>query len=115
MVQHRFPLSVADKHHLLFLSSTPPAQLTAMGDRYREAGLLHDALEFYQAAKDGPALERLLGEAVERCDLVLLLNAFRALEKDPRPDALAALREKAAGAGKESVAARAASLLVSAR
>jgi len=115
VAQHRFPLTVREKQRIMFINPLPAPQLTSWGDRYREAGLLHDALEFYQAARNTPALEALMEQALSQADLVLLLNLYRALEREPERAKLAALQDRASASGKESVAARASSLIVSAR
>ncbi len=111
MASPKFPLSVAGKHQILFAKPLPPAELTAWGHRYQEAGLLHDALEFYQTASNGPALEALTASAVDGADLVLLLNACRALGSEPSAAQLESLRQRAVERGADSVVRRVAAFL----
>lgn len=111
MASHKFPLSVADKHQILFVKPLPPAELSSWGKTYGAAGQPHDALEFYQAAKDEPALKALTDKAIEDADLVLFLNACRALGVEPPVAQLEALKARAASLGMEGVVKRASTLL----
>ena len=108
----KIPLTVADKQKILFLSSTPPPQLSDWGRRHEEAGLLHDAVLYYEAARDRASLERIAQTAVESADLLLLLNAHKALGGAPPAKSLEALKAKAEALGKSVEAGRAALLLV---
>lgn len=108
----KIPLTVADKQKILFLSSTPAPQLTDWGRRHEEAGLLHDALLFFEAARDRASVERLAQAAVESADLLLLLNAHKALGGAPPAPSLEALMARAEALGKSVEAGRAALLLV---
>ncbi len=111
----KFPLKVADKQRIMYVNPLPPDDLVSWGDRYRDAGLLHDALDFYQAAGNEKALRNLASAAVDAGDLVLLLNVHRALgEPTPEKD-LTALQDKARAEGKTSEADRAQVLLVPAK
>lgn len=114
MASAKFPLTVAEKHKILFTNPEPPAELSAWGSTYEKAGNLHDALEFYQAAQDTPALERLLDVAVETADLLLLLNTCKALGIPPSKSHLQALQDRAHSAGKAETARRVSLFLVSA-
>lgn len=114
MASAKFPLTVAEKHKILFTNPEPPAELSAWGSTYEKAGNLHDALEFYQAAQDRPALERLLNGAVETADLLLLLNTCKALGIPPSKSHLQALQDRAHSAGKAETARRVSLFLVSA-
>jgi len=111
----KFPLSVAEKHKLFSTNPRPKGDLVRWGDRYRDKGLLHDALEFYVNAGEESAIRALAESAVEQADLVLLLNAWAALSAPPPPEAIKRLHDRALALGKEAEANRAALLLVSAR
>lgn len=112
MASESVPVTIAQRHKLLFNAPPPPAELVRLGDRYREKGLLHDALEFYAVAKERVAIEALCAQAVESADLVLYLNARRALGAEPSPEELRRLQAGALGLGKESVAKKVDLLLV---
>ena len=111
----KFPLKVADKQRIMYVNPLPPDDLVSWGDRYREAGLLHDALDFYQAAGNDEALRSLASAAVDAGDLVLLLNVYRALGETTPESGLKALQDKARQGGKTSEADRAEVLLVPAK
>jgi hypothetical protein len=115
MASLKFPLTVEEKQRIQFIRPAPPRDLKAWGDRYREAGFLHDALEFYQAATDRDSLQSLTDSAIEAADLVLFLNIYRALGSEPDAAGLQALRQRALALGKEAAAAKASSLLIPAR
>ena len=106
MASSTVPVTIAQRHKLLYNSPPPPAELVRWGDRYRDKGLLHDALEFYAAAKEERAILALCAQALETADLVLYLNARRARSLDPDHEELRRLRACAVGQGKESVARR---------
>jgi hypothetical protein len=108
----KIPLTVAEKQKILFLANTPPSELSDWGRRHEEAGLLHDALLFYDAARDSASIGRLAQSAVESGDLLLLLNAHKALGGPPPLGALEALKGKAEELGKSVEAGRAAQLLI---
>jgi tetratricopeptide (TPR) repeat protein len=111
MASQKIPLSVAAKQQALFVKPLPPAELVALGRKYEEAGQYHDALDFYQAAKDRDSLNRLADAAVEEADLVLLLNACRALGEETSRSKIESLQRRAQERGLESVVKRAATFL----
>ena len=94
MASSTVPVTIAQRHKLLYNSPPPPAELVRWGDRYRDKGLLHDAIL------------ALCAQALETADLVLYLNARRARSLDPDHEELRRLRACAVGQGKESVARR---------
>jgi hypothetical protein len=57
MASLKFPLSVAEKQQALFVKPLPANELSAWGRTYQDAGQPYDALEFFQAAQDRPAME----------------------------------------------------------
>jgi hypothetical protein len=111
MASLKFPLSVAGKQQALFVKPLPANELSAWGQTYQDGGQLYDALEFFQAAQDRPAMEALCEKAVDGADLVLFLNVCRALGSDPSPAKLQALQQRALASGLESVAKRVHTLL----
>lgn len=98
------PVSIAQRHKLLFTTKTSAVELRRLGDLYREKGLLHDALEFYRAAAADDALQGLADSAVAEGDLVLYTNACRALAFEPERAQLEALANSAKLLGKECTA-----------
>jgi len=112
MAAETVPLSIAQRHKLLFTAPAPAAELRRWGDLHRDKGLLHDALEFYAGAKAADAIGTLAERAVAEADLVLYLNACRALGRDPDRAVLGRLKETAARLGKESVAQKVDLLIV---
>jgi hypothetical protein len=101
-----FPLSIVDKQKVLFGTPLPPAALVELGDRYAGMDLWHDALDFYEGAQDRSRLEKTASLGVETADLVLYLNARRAMGEAPDADALARLRSRAVEMGREATIGR---------
>ena len=56
-------LSCLDKRELLNQSPISVAKLVDWGEQYEEAGLVHDALDFYERAGASEAMEKLLRTA----------------------------------------------------
>lgn len=100
------PLSIAQKQKVLYSAKVPAEELAAVGDQYAEMGHWHDALDFYEGAKDRGRLEKVAAQAVKDADVVLYLNARRVMGEAPAAGDLARLRENAMEQGKESVAGR---------
>ena len=111
MASVTIPVSIAQRHKLLFTGKAPAAELRRLGDLHRERGLLHDALEFYRSVGNDDAIQALAAAAEAEADLVLFLNAARALGKEPDRAALKRLAEAARRLGKESTALKADALL----
>jgi hypothetical protein len=105
------PLPVAQRHKLLFIENTPKDELIKWGRSHLNAGLCHDALEYFDKAGSAEDLENLLHLAVQEVDLVLFLNTLKAMGEEHRAGELSELRENALKLGKESIAAQALSLL----
>jgi hypothetical protein len=112
MDERSVPLSVAQRHKILFTENTPPNELIEWGNSHLKAGLYHDALEYFFKARSREDLERLLNMAVDEADLVLFLNTVKALGEEHRSGDLTRLKERALKLGKPSIAEQAASLLV---
>jgi hypothetical protein len=108
----RLPLSVAEKHRILYTHQAPAAELVQLGRRHQEAGFLYDALEFYQRAKAADEIRGMIPLAADVADLTLFVALFKALGEDPGPQLLQSLRVRAQELGKEAVARRAALLAV---
>lgn len=107
-----FPLSIEAKQKALFQAPLGAPELAAIGDRYAAANLWHDALDFYEGAKDSARLEKTAEEAEQSADLVLYLNARKARGEAPDPAALLRLKARAQELGRESIARRVDLLMV---
>ena len=101
-----FPLSIVDKQKALFQTPLGAPELVAIGDRYAGMDLWHDALDFYEVAQDRSRLEKTAAQAVEAADLVLYLNARRAMGEVPDAAAMARLRSRAVEMGREATVGR---------
>ena len=74
------------KQALLYIQKSAPADLTAYGCLYLEAGRIADALDFFQAAADRSGLEKIKVWAENEGDGMAYLNAVKALQQEPTPD-----------------------------
>ena len=106
------PLSVKERHRILFMEATPKEEIIDWGKAHLEAGLYHDALEYFDRAQSKENLLILVDCAVKEVDLVLLLNTFKALNEEPDKGNLLKLKENALKSGKSSVAQQAAIMLI---
>lgn len=113
MGQNAVPISIAMRHKLLYNHPAPADELSRIGDQHKELGLLHDALEFYAGAKAKDRLEMTISQAVREADLILYLNAEKALGREPQKELLEKLKDSALRLQKDSVARRIDLLLVS--
>ncbi len=113
MAQKGVPVSIAIRHKLLYNHPAPPEELSRIGDQHKEQGLWHDALEFYRVARADDRLEVIASNAVREADIVLYLNAFKGLGREPERGQLDELKASALRLGKESVARRIDMLLFS--
>jgi hypothetical protein len=107
-----FPLSIEAKQKALYQIPLGGPELVAIGDRYAAEGLWHDALDFYEGAKDGAKMEKVAAEALQSADLVLYINARRAAGLAPDPPAMARLKARALEMGREATARRVDLLMV---
>jgi hypothetical protein len=73
------------KQLLLYAEKRTAGELTAYGDRFLEAGKISDAIEFYQKARHTAGLEKISAAAQQMGDVMLFLQASRALSKTPSP------------------------------
>ena len=112
MGKPNYPLTIAEKHKVLYWEPLPEAELAALGDLYAEQELWHDALEFYEKAGDEDRLRQVRDTALSTADLVLFLNACRCLGAPPDEEGLKRLKAKGLELGKEATAERVDGLLL---
>ena len=81
-----FDFSDIDKQTLLYGAKSDPATLVKVAKRFEEAGLLTDAVQFYNRAEDRDSLSRLRKQAVENGDFFTAKQTSsylgQALDKD---------------------------------
>ncbi len=83
------------KQQLLYKGEETSSSLIAYGDKYLEAGMISDALEFYQQANHRAGLEKISIKAREEGDVMLFMQASKALDRLPTPDDWLALGQAA--------------------
>jgi len=98
-------LECLEKRDLLNEDGASEATLLGWGRRFEEAGLLNDAVEFYDRADSSEDLKRLLESALEEGDLFLYTKLSRILKHDPSRDEWLVLADRAEAAGKFTFAA----------
>ncbi len=92
------------KQQLLYEGEATSSSLIAYGDKYWEAEMISDALEFYQRANDSASLEKVKTKARETGDVMLFMQACKALDHLPTPDDWFIVGEAARKAKKYSFA-----------
>ncbi|MEJ5364515.1 MAG: hypothetical protein WHS86_05400 [Desulfosoma sp.] len=100
-------LSCLEKRELLNRTAVSVDELRARAKALEEAGLIHDAVDFYEKAQAWSEIERLIPLAVEEGDAFLFARLFRVLKKDPSPEQWRALAARAEALGKRLYAQRA--------
>ncbi len=93
-------LNCLDKRDLLNQHAVSVETLLRWGGFFEEAGLFHDAIDFYQKAGAREPLERIVDQALEDGDLFLCRRACRALKIEPDADQWRILGERAKAQGK---------------
>lgn len=93
-------LSCLEKRDMLNQSEIAEDKLSDWGERYEEADMLSDAVDFYEKADAAEPLERLLKVAHEQGDAFLYGRILRALGREGSKEEWAALGEKARDLGK---------------
>lgn len=73
------------KQKLLYIDKTNPDLLKKYGDLFMEEGFLSDALDFYQKAGNGEALQKIRTMALENGDVMLFQQAAKALGMELKP------------------------------
>jgi len=103
----REKLTCLEKRDLLSQSAVAVEELTHLGKCYEEAGLIHDAVDFYEKAHAGEALERVLEKAREEGDVFLFKRLCRVLNCQPEQDEWLSIAQRAEELGKLSFSAEA--------
>lgn len=70
------------KRDILNDSNADPQQLKKLGDVYFSLDFLHDAMDFYEKAKDLSGVEAILGKALEDGDFFLVKQACKILGRN---------------------------------
>jgi hypothetical protein len=97
-------LSCLEKRDLLNQAAVSIDRLLEWGSVYEEAGLINDAIEFYERANSTEPLEKLLGVAREEGDAFIYGRILKALNREATPQEWISLGEKAAECGKHAFA-----------
>jgi hypothetical protein len=92
------------KQQLLYAEKRTTGELIVYGDRFLEAGRISDAIEFYQKAHHTAGLEKISATAQQMGDVMLFLQATRALSRTPSPEEWLAIGQIAKGLKKYSFA-----------
>ena len=92
------------KQLLLYTEQKTAGDLIAYGARYLEAGRIPDALEFYQKADYTAGLEAIRNTAQQTGDVMLFMQASKALGRTPSPEEWLAVGQAAWKAKKYSFA-----------
>jgi len=92
------------KQLLLYAEKRTNGELIAAGDRFLEAGKISDAIEFYQKACHTAGLEKISAAARQMGDVMLLLQASKALSTIPSPEEWQAIGQAAKSLRKYSFA-----------
>lgn len=92
------------KQQLLYEGKRTTAELIDYGDRFLEAGRISDAIEFYQKAGNKAGLEKIIVTAQQMGDVMLFLQASKALNRPASPEEWLALGQAAKGLKKYSFA-----------
>lgn len=99
-------LSCLEKRDLLNQPAASVDALVGWGDRSLRAGLIHDALDFYEKAGAPEALSRLLEIAESEGDAFLLRRVCSILGREPTTEQWLAVAEQAERLGKERFACK---------
>jgi len=96
------PKDMSCLHKRALLNQTPIAleRLIAHGRKYESAGLVHDAVDFYQRAVALDRLQALMESARQDGDVFLFRRICRLLEREVIADEWLALATKAEALGK---------------
>lgn len=92
------------KQQLLYEGKRNSTELIDYGDRFLEAGKISDAIEFYQKAGHRAGLEQIIATAQQTGDLMLFLQASKALNRPTAPEEWLALGQAAKALKKYSFA-----------
>lgn len=97
------PLTIFERHKILFKEGTSRDELIGIGVSYFEKEMLYDALEYFEKAQQKDSIEKIKALAIKEGDLLLYQNCMKALEMEPQKDDLLKLKENAIQMGKLSV------------
>ncbi|MCX7829659.1 MAG: hypothetical protein N2445_01165 [Acidobacteria bacterium] len=113
MAANEVPLTIAERHKILFQDNTPKEVLIEYGKKYLAKEMLYDALEYFEKAQANRLIEEIKRKSVEEADFVLYQNVCRALKIELDINEMTKLKENAMKMGKDSVASAVAMYLIS--
>lgn len=99
-------LDCLEKRDLLNQPAASVDALLEWGDRYLDAGFVHDALDFYEKAGAVDALPRLLDAARTDGDVFLLRRLCAVLGREPTAEEWLTVAEQAERLGKDLFACK---------
>jgi hypothetical protein len=103
MALKEVPLSVFERHEVLFGENTPKEELLQIGISYFNKGLIYDALEYFEKCDNRDYLEKIKHIAIEEGDLLLYQSSLKALKEEIKREDLLKLKENSIKMGKISV------------
>jgi hypothetical protein len=99
-------LNCLEKRELLNQPAAAVDALIDWGDRYLDAGFVHDALDFYEKAGAADASQRLLDAAKTDGDVFLLRRLCAVLGREPTGEEWLTVAEQAERLGKDLFACK---------
>jgi hypothetical protein len=100
-------LSCLEKRDLLNRQDVHGSVLLSWGRRFEDAGLVHDAVSFYEKGDAVEELRRLLRDAQEEGDVFLFSRISRAIRCEPDREQWLLIAGRAGELGKQAFAAEA--------
>jgi len=97
-------LGCFEKRDMLNRSAVSVDQLLKWGRLYEDAGLINDAIDFYEKAKSSEPLENLLPLAFQEGDAFIYARVMKALGREVPADEWIRLGKRAAELGKDAYA-----------
>lgn len=101
---NKYPLTVAEKHKILYGNSTEPEVLVELGNRYLSDGDPATALEFFDYAGYSEGIKQIRKIAIDEGDLFLYKLTLKVEGINTQREDLIAIKENAVKLGKSSYA-----------
>lgn len=84
MVDKRLP-DYRLKQKILYIDNTPEDELARFGDMFLAAGIISDALDFYQKAKNIEGIQKIKQIALTSGDVMLFMRAVKITNEELHP------------------------------